>query len=80
MIESLPSSESLPQELISPQAILAMRRLYGRLQGVDDYLTGREGGDVSAVLSLTEQANLCIRAAVDPNNLASMFEGWTPWV
>ncbi|KAM7543295.1 hypothetical protein Aperf_G00000010963 [Anoplocephala perfoliata] len=80
VIESLPSNGSLPQESISPQAILAMRRLYGRLQGVDDYLTRREGGEVSAVLSLTDQANLCIRAAVDPNNLAGMFEGWTPWV
>ncbi|VUZ54911.1 unnamed protein product [Hymenolepis diminuta] len=77
----MPSSRVLPQEVFSPQALLAMRRLYSRLQGVDEYLMCQKNEDsLSTVLSLTEQAGLCIRAAMDPNNLALMFEGWTPWV
>lgn len=75
------SSRTLPQEVFSPQALVAMRRLYSRLQGVDEYLMCQKNEEsLSTVLSFTEQAELCIRAAMDPNNLALMFEGWTPWV
>uniref|UniRef100_A0A0R3T4W9 Non-specific serine/threonine protein kinase n=1 Tax=Rodentolepis nana TaxID=102285 RepID=A0A0R3T4W9_RODNA len=74
-------SRPLPREVVSPQALLAMRRLFGRLQGVDEYLLPQnDEASSSTVLSFIDQAHLCIRAAMDPNNLALMFEGWTPWV
>nr|CDS19157.1 serine:threonine protein kinase SMG1 [Echinococcus granulosus] len=70
------SSDTLTQEQISPEAIEALRRLCRRLQGVDDLLTKK---DDAPVMSLTDQADLCIRTAMDPKHLSIMFEGWTPW-
>lgn len=71
------SNDTLTREQISPEAIEALRRLCRRLQGVDNLLTEK---DDAPVMSLTEQADLCVRAAMDPKHLSTMFEGWTPWV
>ncbi|VDK39269.1 unnamed protein product [Taenia asiatica] len=71
-----PSNDTLTQEQISAEAIEALRRLCRRLQGVDNLLTKKD--DASA-MSLTEQADLCVRTAMDPKHLSTMFEGWTPW-
>jgi len=32
------------------------------------------------VLSIQEQVDCLINQATDLNNLASLYEGWTPWV
>ncbi|KAL5969350.1 Serine/threonine-protein kinase SMG1 [Taenia solium] len=72
-----PSNDTLTQEQISPEAIEALQRLCRRLQGVDNLLTKK---DDASVMSLTEQADLCVRTAMDPKHLSTMFEGWTPWV
>ncbi|VDM32073.1 unnamed protein product [Hydatigera taeniaeformis] len=71
------SSNTLKNEQVSSEAIEALRRLCRRLKGVDDLL--RKEDDAS-VMSLTEQADLCVRTAMDPKHLSTMFEGWTPWV
>jgi len=32
------------------------------------------------LLSVSEQVNLVIKQAVSTDNLAQMYEGWTPWI
>uniref|UniRef100_A0A5K3FKM1 Non-specific serine/threonine protein kinase n=1 Tax=Mesocestoides corti TaxID=53468 RepID=A0A5K3FKM1_MESCO len=75
----LPPSEIVHREQIPPQAVAAMKRLCGRLEGVDDYLLATDAAS-DVAMSPAEQAAACVRTAVDPDRLAAMFEGWTPWV
>lgn len=42
-------------------------------------LEGRDP-DPNRRCGTSEQVNWMIQTAMDPNNLAVLYEGWTPWV
>uniref|UniRef100_A0A0X3PRU1 Uncharacterized protein n=1 Tax=Schistocephalus solidus TaxID=70667 RepID=A0A0X3PRU1_SCHSO len=86
---------SSPDETLPPAVIAALKRLYDRLRGHDSLLFQKQSPSRTAVttaspslvsapppplLSPSEQTEACIYAAVDPDRLAPMFEGWTAWV
>lgn len=77
--------------LLPQQAFAALQRLQDRLLGRDSLLLNSktadeqqktEQGDDCQVVALTPatQSDACIRAAVDSERLAAMFEGWMAWV
>lgn len=53
-------------------AVSVWRRIRMKLEGRDPDPTRR--------YSSAEQVDWMIREAMDPNNLAVLYEGWTPWV
>lgn len=53
-------------------AVSVWRRIRMKLEGRDPDPTRR--------YSTAEQVDWMIREATDPNNLAVLYEGWTPWV
>ncbi|KAL7059465.1 hypothetical protein AAHC03_013418 [Spirometra sp. Aus1] len=87
---------SSPEETVPSAVIAALKRLYDRLRGRDSLLFVKQSPSRTAVtaassspvpaspsppsLGPSEQTEACIYAAVDPDRLAPMFEGWTAWV
>lgn len=53
-------------------AVSVWRRIRMKLEGRDPDPTRR--------YSTAEQVDWMIREATDQNNLAVLYEGWTPWV
>ncbi|XP_058063844.1 serine/threonine-protein kinase Smg1 [Anopheles bellator] len=53
-------------------AVSVWRRIRMKLEGLDPNPNRRFG--------VSEQVNWMIQQAMDPSNLAVLYEGWTPWV
>ncbi|XP_063718237.1 serine/threonine-protein kinase SMG1-like [Symsagittifera roscoffensis] len=64
-------------------AISVWRKVRSKLDGVVESSEGATSAvpiGVTKRMNVNEQVDFIIKEAVDPNNLAQMYEGWTAWV
>ncbi|TNN13197.1 Serine/threonine-protein kinase SMG1 [Schistosoma japonicum] len=62
---------------LNVSALSVWNRVYDRLHGFDTFLPT---SNKDQLMSITDQIDACIREAVNVDNLALMYEGWTAWV
>jgi serine-protein kinase ATM len=62
-----------PEEDHNKAAMMAMAKIDEKLKGFEDGTSGEQQ-------SVESQVQLLITTARDPDNLAVMFGGWSPWV
>ena len=61
-------------------AVATLRRLRVKLEGLTEVgVKGASGSSVSA-LSVEQQVDKLLQQATSRDNLARMYEGWTPWM